>query len=53
MLQAGIGTINIARQLGTSVRTIRCLLERFNTTGETQGSTKKRRSAYKDDMQPR
>ena len=36
MMQAGKRTIDIARQLGTSARTIRRLRERFNTTGETK-----------------
>ena len=36
MLQAGMRTVEIARQLGTSARTIRRLRERFNTTGETK-----------------
>ena len=36
MLQAGMRAVEIARQLGTSTRTIRSLRERFNTTGETK-----------------
>ena len=36
MLQAGMRTVEIARQLGTSARTIRRLRERFNTTGKTK-----------------
>ena len=36
MLHAGTRTVEIARQLGTSARTIRHLRERFNITGETK-----------------
>ena len=36
MLQAGMHTVEIARQLVTSARTIRRLRERFITNGETK-----------------
>ena len=35
MLQAGMSTVEIARQLGTSARAIKRLLKRYNTTWET------------------
>ena len=43
MLHAGMCTVEIARQLGTSARTIRRLRERFNTAGETKDRLRRRR----------